>query len=462
MSNQQIWFERISSLLEEEDDKQIKEELLALEPADIEEVISQFDSFKEQRTIFRLTEDTEKRAELLSLLEDDLKLKLAENADPKNIARLIEEMASDDAADFLADLENDTLIKEILTHLEDEVRQDITKLLSFDEESGGGIMTSELCAFPDNLTVKDVLNSLQPETLKDPVMYIYVIDSVSKHFQGAISLIDLINANPDEKVGEIAEPSSIWASLDEDREKIAAKFRKYNLWVMPVLDHRNQIVGRITVDDILDISIDEADEDIAIMTGTSEVVSHDANLMEAIRLRLPWLVVTLLLALTNAFVIGHFLKSLDKFIVLAAFPTVIAAMGGNTGMQAATVFIRELALEKILPEEFNSLILRETLSGLLMGIVCGLIAAVIAYIGIPLLYTEGNSLDPFILAKIIFFSVCFGMTTASLIGTLIPIMLRKGGLDPAVAAGPFVTTMNDILSSFIYFLIATTLLKVFL
>ena len=137
-------------------------------------------------------------------------------------------------------------------------------------------------------------------------------------------------------------------------------------------------------------------------------------------------------------------------------------MGGNTGMQAATVFIRELALEKILPEEFNSLVLRETLSGLLMGITCGLIAAIIAYVGIPLLYGGNNSLDPFILAKIIFFSVCFGMTSASMIGTLIPIALRKGGLDPAVAAGPFVTTMNDILSSFIYFLIATTLLSVFL
>ncbi|WDE96930.1 magnesium transporter [Lentisphaera profundi] len=462
MSNQQIWLEQISNLLKEDDDQQIRKELLAIEPADIEEVISQFSSFEDQLRVFRLTDDTEKRAELLSLLEDDLKLKLTEKADPQEITSLIEEMASDDAADFLADLENDVLVKEILKHTETEFRQDITKLLSFDEESGGGIMTSELCAFPNNLTVKDVLNSLQPETLKDPVMYVYVIDSVSKHFLGAISLIDLIHADSDEKIGEIAEPSSIWASLDEDREKIAAKFRKYNLWVMPVLDHRNQIVGRITVDDILDISIEEADEDIAIMTGTSEAVSHDANLMEAIRLRLPWLVVTLLLALTNAFVIGHFLKSLDKFIVLAAFPTVIAAMGGNTGMQSATVFIRELALEKILPEEFSSLVLRETLSGFLMGIVCGLIAALIAYIGIPILYGETSHLNPFILAKIIFFSVCFGMTSASLIGTLIPISLRKWGLDPAVAAGPFVTTMNDILSSFIYFFIATTLLKVFL
>ena len=462
MSNSQIWFELISMHLESADNEAIRAELATLEPADIAELISQFHDFNHQELIFDLTDDLDKQAEILSYIDEDLKIKFAKAESPEKMAEIIEEMASDDAADYLADLEQPELVDEILSHTEDETRLDINRLLTFDEESGGGIMTSELCAFPDNLTVNDVINSLNPESLKDPVMYIYVIDSVTKNFHGAISLIDLIHADPKEKIGKIAEPSSIWASLDEDREKIAAKFRKYNLWVMPVLDHRNQIVGRITVDDILDISIEEADEDIAIMTGTSEVVSHDANLWEAIRLRLPWLVVTLLLALTNAFVIGHFLKSLDKFIVLAAFPTVIAAMGGNTGMQAATVFIRELALEKILPEEYNSLVLRESLSGLLMGVACGVIAALIAYIGIPLLYGNENSLDPFILAKIIFFSVCFGMTSASMIGTLIPIALRKGGLDPAVAAGPFVTTMNDILSSFIYFLIATTLLSVFL
>ena len=228
---------------------------------------------------------------------------------------------------------------------------------------------------------------------------------------------------------------------------------------MPVLDKHNQLVGRITVDDILDITIEEADEDIAKMTGTPDLISHESDLLQVVKLRLPWLIVTLLLALINAFVIGHFLKSLESVVILAAFPTVIAAMGGNTGMQSATVFIRELALDKILPSQFTSIAIRECLSGLIMGVCCGITAAIITFFGLPLIFSSIESSIPIkTISEIVFLSITFAMTFAGCFGTLIPITLRRLSFDPAVAAGPFVTTLNDIISSVIYFITATTLI----
>jgi magnesium transporter len=460
MSSNNTDIDIIKMLIKNSDDDAIRVEILRLQAADIAEILALLDDEDHRLHIFELIDSVETRAETLLALDETCKDEVIQSISAEKLSKLVEEMASDDAADFLSELDNEVLNSEILAHVDKDLRDDLNRLQTFDEESGGGIMTSELCAFPSNMRIQDVLKNLHPDTIKDPIMYVYVLDAHSQNFYGTASLVHLINANPSASLASITEKVYIWAELDEDREKIAAKFRKYNLWVMPVLDKHNQLVGRITVDDILDISIEEADEDIAKMTGTPDLISHENNLLQVVKLRLPWLIITLLLALTNAFVIGHFLKQLETIVVLAAFPTVIAAMGGNTGMQSATVFIRELALDKILPTQFSSIAIRECLSGLIMGGACGLIAGCITYFGIPLLFNSAPSTVPVLtISKIIFLSITFAMTFAGCFGTLIPITLRKLSFDPAVAAGPFVTTLNDIISSVIYFMTATALIQ---
>ena len=460
MSSNNTDIDIIKMLIKNSDDTAIRAELLRLQAADIAEILALLDEEVERLHIFELIDSVETRAETLLALDETSKDEVIQSISVEKLSKLVEEMASDDAADFLSELDNDSLNTAILAHVDKDLRDDLNRLQTFDEESGGGIMTSELCAFPSNMLIQDVLKNLHPDTIKDPIMYVYVLDAHSQNFYGTASLVHLINAKPDASLASITEKVYIWAELDEDREKIAAKFRKYNLWVMPVLDKHNQLVGRITVDDILDISIEEADEDIAKMTGTPDLISHENNLLQVVKLRLPWLIITLLLALINAFVIGHFLKQLESIVVLAAFPTVIAAMGGNTGMQSATVFIRELALDKILPAQFRSITIRECLSGLIMGGACGLIAGGITYFGVPLLFDSTSNTIPILtLSKIIFLSITFAMTFAGCFGTLIPITLRKLSFDPAVAAGPFVTTLNDIISSVIYFMTATALIQ---
>jgi magnesium transporter len=424
-----------------------------MQPADIADSLELIDNNEHRMTLFNLLEN-ELSSEVILLLEKDLQLNLLNSIPEEDLADIIEEMAPDDAADFLSEIKDKDKFNSLLKKIRDGDRKDIIRLLSFDEESAGGIMTSEFLPFPSSMRVETVLTMIKSmASLKDPIMYVYVVEPVTKKFLGSVSLVDLIKANEQTPLVDLIEEDYVWTTVDADQEDIAKDFRRYNLWVMPVLDDQHRLIGRITADDILDVSIEEAGEDIAQMTGTPDLLDENVSPLNIIKLRLPWLLLTLGLALINSIVIESMLKGAGDVIALAIFLPVIMAMGGNTGMQSATIIIREMAMERIRRGDLASIVKRESFIGCCMGLVCGICGSAIAYIFLSVKSSVGiGNLSIEGLSFIVFLSITNAMTFSSFFGSAIPQILQKFGFDPAVAAGPFVTTLNDIISSVIYFL----------
>ncbi|MEN9361771.1 MAG: hypothetical protein RL095_3306 [Verrucomicrobiota bacterium] len=457
--------ELLLDLLEQRKLEEIRRELELIQPADLADILESVKDDEARLELFGLMDD-ERRSDVLLAMEQDQVDEMIDDMPASEVAAIVEEMAPDDAADFLGELEDDRA-SEVLKEMEDSDRREITQLLSFDEETAGGMMTSELCAFPANMKVGNVLKALGRADLKDPVTYVYVLDPKSREFLGTAPLVRLISVEATTPLETITDRDHVWATVDMDSEEVARMFRRYNLWVMPVLDAQHRLVGRITADDVLDVSIREASEDIAQMTGTPDLVEEDeVSIFRTIRMRLPWLLVTLGLGMTNCFVIQGMLRDIGlpleailAISILASFPPVIMAMSGNSGMQAATIFIREMALEKILPSQYARLVARESFTGIGMGLTCGLLAGTTTWLWLHFSQINVAPLSDSSLALIIGFSMLSAMTTACVMGTIIPICLKKLGIDPALAAGPFVTTLNDIFSSVIYFLIARTTIE---
>ena len=429
-----------------------------LKPADIADILDHLSEEKDRLDIINKL-DEETLSEVLILVDREIEEGLVRSIPDEKLADIVEEMAPDDAADFIGELDDNDRKDNLLKTIADDERKEILNLMNFHEETAGGIMTSEFLPFPGTMRVDTVLKMIRSiEDFKDPVMYVYVVEPVTKKFLGSVSLVDLIKAEENTHLVDLIEKDYVWATVDADQEDIAKDFRRYNLWVMPVLDDQHRLVGRITADDILDVSIDEADEDIAQMAGTPDLLDENVSPLNIMKLRLPWLLVTLCLALVNSIVIESMLHKAGNIVALAVFLPVIMAMGGNTGMQSATIIIREMAMERILPGDLRTIAQRESFVGLTMGIICGICGSLISLIFMNLANVETASLTKGDIAKIVFFAIANAMTFSSFFGSAIPQMLKKIGIDPAVAAGPFVTTLNDILSSVIYFLTAYILM----
>ncbi|MCH2208908.1 MAG: magnesium transporter [Lentisphaerales bacterium] len=458
MPEDNIDLENIKEALHSSDFSDHLEKIRELKPADIADIL---DHLEEEEDRLKITNslDEETLSEVLILVDRVIEEGLVRSIPDEKLADIVEEMAPDDAADFLGDLDDKDRLNSLLKTIADDERKEILNLLNFHEESAGGIMTSEFLPFPSSMRVDTVLKMIRSvEDFKDPVMYVYVVEPVTKKFLGSVSLVDLIKAAEKAQLVDLIEEDYVWTTVDADQEEIAKDFRRYNLWVMPVLDDQHRLVGRITADDILDVSIDEADEDIAQMAGTPDLLDENVSPLNIMKLRLPWLLVTLCLALTNSIVIESLLHEAGNIVALAVFLPVIMAMGGNTGMQSATIIIREMAMERILPGDLKAIAKRESFVGLTMGIICGICGSLISLTFMTIANVETASLTKGDVAKIVFFAIANAMTFSSFFGAAIPQLLKKISIDPAVAAGPFVTTLNDILSSVIYFCTAYILM----
>ena len=460
MSEEQKDIAEIVSLLEDGDSDVLTKKLHDLKPADIADIIENIEDKKSRNDIFGYLDD-ETSSEVIILLDRDIELELIDELPDAELADIVEEMAPDDAADFLSEIEDKDRFQTLLKEINDEERKEIIHLLSFDEESAGGIMTSEFLPFPSSMKVNTVLKMIRSVAdLKDPIMYIYVVEPVTKKFLGSVSLVDLIKAPSDQAIVDLIEKDYVWTTVDADQEEIAKDFRRYRLWVMPVLDDQHRLVGRITADDILDVSMEEADEDIAQMAGTPDLLDENVSPFNIIKLRLPWLLITLCLALVNSIVIESLLENANNIVALAVFLPVIMAMGGNTGMQSATIIIREMAMEKLYEGDLKQIVKRESFIGLCMGVICGLCGGAISYIFMSINSVDlGNQLTTGGLTMIVILAIVNAMTFSSFFGSAIPQILKKIGFDPAVAAGPFITTLNDIISSVIYFMTTYALMQ---
>jgi len=430
--------------------KQAKEIITDLHVADIAEIYDELNI--DEAKFIHLLLDEETASEVISELEDDVREKFLKALPGEIIAEnVIKNMESDDAADVIGDLSEEKKA-EVLSNIEDiEQAGDIVELLNYDEDTAGGLMAKELLAVNKNLSVRACLVELrqQAEKVKN-IYYIYVIDDDEK-LVGTLSLKKLLLAQSSHIIFDICNTDIITVHTDEDDEVVANLMHKYDLIALPVIDGIGRLVGKITIDDVVDVIKEEAERDYQMVSGLTEDVESSDSVIQLIRARIPWLLIGLLGGILGAGIIGHFEGDLMKYAGLALFLPLIAAMGGNVGVQSSSIVVQSLAAGNADIESVGTKLFKE----LLVAIINGLILATLI-----MSYTllVNNSYPLTISVSISLFVV---IIFASLFGTFVPLVLDKLKIDPALATGPFITTVNDIMGLLIYLSIARIIFNLF-
>ncbi len=414
-------------------------------PADIAEILDHLD-FEKARMLFDLLQDNI-AADVLVELEDDLREDLLKTHSPKEIAEeFVDNMDSDDAADIISELP-ESKKQEVLSHIEDEEHaSDIVDLLNYDENTAGGLMAKELIKVNENWTVMRCVKEMRKQAEEVEYVYtVYVVDD-DNVLRGTLSLKKLLLTNAKTIISEIMKQDIIKINALLSQEEVAYTMNKYDLIVLPVVNDKHQLIGRITGDDVMDIMKEEAEKDYQMASGISEDVESNDSVWEITRARLPWLLIGMIGGIFGAKVIGIF--DIQKNFEMAFFIPLIAAMGGNVGVQSAAIVVQSLAGGSTSLGNISQQLIKELGVALVNGIICSTIILFSSYFlgyGIHLSLTVSIAL----LSVVIF---------AALFGTFVPLTLHKYHIDPALATGPFITTVNDILGLFIYFLIGQLIL----
>ena len=423
----------------------IQENVLVLHFADVAEILDKLSNEEAKFIYFLVDEDTQ--ADILMELEEEVRDRFLSSLSIKEIADQLENLDSNDAADILGELSEDK-IQEVISQMDDdEAAEDIVDLLNYDEDTAGGLMQKEFLQahidWPVNRTIVELRK--QAEDV-EKVYNIFVVDD-SNRLLGVLSLKRLLFSNVKTKIADLYQSKNIISvNTSDSAEEVAAVMEKYDLVSVPVVDYQNKLVGRITLDDIVDFIKEEADKDFQLATGITEPIERDASIWRVARARLPWLIIGLLGGTLGAKVISGFEGSITQIPALAFFIPLITAMGGNVGVQSSAIVVQSLARgTKDFGNIFHKL-LREAAVGLFNGVLLASIIFVIAYF-------FGNAQLGFVVSISLFTVIIF----AAVIGTLIPLVLNHYKIDPALATGPFITTLNDVTGLFIYFTIGMLL-----
>ena len=438
--------EQLEQLIKKQDDLQLGVLLNDLHHADIAEVFDELD-FDEAVYIFKVL-DSEKTAEILLELEDDLREKILGRLSAKEIAEELDELETNDAADIIAEL-SQSKKQEVISELQDvEHAKDIVDLLRYDEDTAGGIMHKELVKVNENWDVFTCIKQMriQAENISR-VHSIYVVDDEDR-LLGRLSLKDLLTTSAKRPIKEVYIKKLNSVRVDAEDVEVARIMQKYDLEAIPVIDELGRLVGRITIDDIVDVIKDEANEDYQLAAGISQDVEADDSIIEHTKARLPWLILALLGGFISVKVLGLFGGAMLKHGDLFFFTPLIAAMAGNVGVQSSAIIVQGLANDTLSGSLFNRLIKEVSLS-----LLNGLILATILFLGSHFILNV-----EIIIGIIVTIALVSVIIIASLIGTFIPLLLDKFGIDPALATGPFITTSNDICGILIYFSIAKLIL----
>jgi magnesium transporter len=436
----------IKERLEQKDFKVLKSELSQLHHVDIAALIEELGE-EQGKTLFELFEDQDS-AEILIELDDENREVVLEDLTSQEIAEeLIENLDSDDAADIISDLSTAKKV-EVLSHIEDiEHASDIVDLLSYPENTAGGLMAKELIQVNDKWSVLRCVKEMRKQA--EDVDKVYTIYVVNDHniLLGTLSLKKLLLTSEKTYIKNVYNEKVISVKADFDDEEVANIMDKYDLVVLPVVDDLNRLIGRITIDDIVDVIKEEAMEDYNKASGISEQVDSSDDIITLTRARLPWLLIGLMGGIMGAQVMGIF--NIQNNIELAFFTPLIAAMGGNVGVQSAAIIVQGLASNSLGMDTMGERLLKELGVAMFNGIICSVLIMLITFLlGYPstVYFTVSISL----MAVIIF---------AALFGTFVPLALNKYKIDPALATGPFITTVNDVLGLFIYFMIGKLFLE---
>jgi len=374
-------------------------------------------------------------------LDESVQETLLKSLSEAEISRLLGDMESDDAADVVGSLDEEKAQK-VLSTLDLESRREMRRLLAYDEDTAGGIMALEVAAVLETDDVSQAIHKIRELVEQEGIKDIYNVFVVSEDgiLLGELNLRQLILAQADTPVQELMNPEIISVPTSMDQEEVAAVVRKYDLVSLPVVDEYRRLMGRITVDDVVDVLAEEAEEDLSIIAGTGAEELWERSTFKVFRERIPWLFAALIGGLIAASVMHHFEATLLQMIALAFFVPVITAMGGNTGVQSSSIVVRGLATGEIALRDLLPRLWKEIRVALLNGLVLGAVLG-----GIVALWLKQPDLG-LLIGSILLINICVATT----LGASVPIVLKKFGVDPALAMGPFVTTANDILGLMIY------------
>ncbi|MET6991228.1 magnesium transporter [Sediminicola arcticus] len=437
----------IEQLIKEQKDTELSFLLEDIHYADVAEIINELND--DEATYLIKLLDSDKTSDILTELDEDIREAILGNLSAKEIAEELDELDTDDAADIVGELPKE-MVQKVISQLEDkEHAKDIVDLLRYDENSAGGLMAKELVKVNENWNVLTCVKEMRAQAENvTRVHSIYVVDDEEK-LKGRLSLKDLLTTSTKTHIKDIYIPKVDYVNVNEKPEEVAKIMSKYDLEAIPVVDEIGRLVGRITIDDIVDVIREEAEKDYQMAAGISQDVEADDSIWELTKARLPWLFIGMMGGIGAASIINVFQGAFIKFPILLAFIPLMQATAGNVGVQSSAIVVQGLANDSIKGEIWGRL-LKELILGLVNGLALAFIFLLISHFGFNTSY-------------IVSFTVGIALVTvivnAALIGTFIPIFLNKRGIDPAIATGPFITTSNDVLGILIYFSIAKFMLN---
>ena len=439
--------DNISDLILNKNNKEIKKIVKTLHYADLAELINEL-KFDESLYLLKLI-DSDKTSDVLTELDDDLRERVLKEFSEKEIAGEIKELDSDDAVDILSELSEEKKEKVISFIKDENITENIRELLNYDEDTAGGLMAKELISVNENWSVLKCLREIRKQA-KDitRVHSIYVLNK-KEELIGRLSLKDLIMSPSKKKIKQIYIPKVDYVNVNDSGEDVAKLMRKYDLEAIPVINDDRQLLGRITIDDIVDFIKDEAEEDYLLAAGVSNDVEADDSIFDLSKARLPWLILGLFGGLGSVFILESFedIMASESLRALFFYTPLIAAMAGNVGVQSSAIVVQGLANDLIKGSVLKRLVKEVSLT-VLNGIILSLFI-----IGFGQIVNQ-----PIEMSLTISVSMIFVIIVAALIGTAVPIILDKLDIDPAIATGPFITTGNDVIGILLFFYTAKIIL----
>jgi magnesium transporter len=437
--------DNIERMIEREAFPELEKLLDPLHPADLADLLEHLES-EERLRVFSLL-SPERAGGVLTQISPPIQEGLTNELDDQRLTQVLNELNSDDATDIFSHLPRERA-EDIIGLVKPEVSEVLHRLIGYKTDTAGGIMALEFVSVNANSDIREAIESIREKREEvEKLYYVWVVDNDGK-LAGVVSMKELLLEPIDTKIKDIMNTDVICVDADTDQEEVARIFKQYDLTNVPVVNGQHKLIGRITNDDIIDVIEEEASEDFSLMAGVLDQEIAEESALKISRARLPWLLLGLFGGLLSAIVISHFHGSIEEILALSFFIPVIMAMGGNTGMQASTVVIRGLATGDISVVRIGKRLLTELWVALINGILCGVLLGLVVALWLS---------DPHLgigvgasLITVILFSGSFG--------AFVPLLLKKFNVDPALAAGPFITTSNDILGLLIYLSIITHLM----
>ncbi|GAE33314.1 magnesium transporter [Halalkalibacter akibai] len=443
--NREQYEQLILDTLQAGDRVQFRETFLELHPTDQVDIFVKLKDDTRERVYEYLT--PEDFSHIFEGLEIDHQKRIYQELDENYSSEMFNNMFADDVADFLAVMTG-RKAEDILKKMNKEEAEDVKELMSYAPETAGAVMTKEFVSISSTDIVSDVIEKLRNDAPDaETIYYLYVVDHLEK-LVGVISLRDLITAQPTEVIEEIMSTRVVSVTDDMDQEDVAKLIKKYDFLAAPVVSKQNHLVGIITFDDVIDILEEEATEDLGEISAAKGATDVNVSSFTAAKKRSPWIIMLMFFGLITAGVIGQFEETLEEIVLLAVFIPLIMDSAGNTGTQSLAVAVRGLALGTIKRGSIGKMVKRELGTGIMLGLIC------MAVLSVTVTIMYGH----WVLALIVGFSIFCTLSVATVIGATVPLVINKLKLDPAIASGPFITTVNDILGLLIYFSIATALL----